>query len=153
LNGDSSVFSPNWGNFTLVASYKRDNENRPLDREKIEVSGLRIRVRQTAAIELDLLEEIALVLDASVRLQTVSHCNPQARFALHCASASAIERAQPFAITPAAFEAIAATLPLGSVGYEAEPNAKGERLVWLEAATVDLLFPPSATVLCSARRG
>ena len=42
------------------------------------------------------------------------------------------------AITPAAFEAIAATLPLGSIGYEAEPNAKGERLIWLEEAVVDL---------------
>jgi hypothetical protein len=43
------------------------------------------------------------------------------------------------AITPAAFEAIAATLPLGSVGYEPQPNAKGERLIWLEAAIVDRL--------------
>jgi hypothetical protein len=40
------------------------------------------------------------------------------------------------AITAAAFEAIKATLPLSSVGYEAEPNAKAERLIWLEAATV-----------------
>ena len=54
------------------------------------------------------------------------------------------------AITEAAFETIAATLPLGSVGYEAEAN---ERLIWLEDAMADLLFPPSATVLCSARRG
>jgi hypothetical protein len=43
------------------------------------------------------------------------------------------------AITPAAFEAIAATLPLGSVGYEAQTNAKGERFVWLETAVVDRL--------------
>ena len=43
------------------------------------------------------------------------------------------------AITPAAFQAIAATLPLGSVGYEGEPDAKGERLIWLEAAIVDKL--------------
>jgi hypothetical protein len=35
------------------------------------------------------------------------------------------------AITEAAFEAIARTLPLGSVGYEAEANG-GERLIWLE---------------------
>jgi hypothetical protein len=33
------------------------------------------------------------------------------------------------AITQAAFDAIAATLPLGSVDYEAEVNAKGERLI------------------------
>ena len=43
------------------------------------------------------------------------------------------------AISPGAFEAIASTLPLGSVGYEAKPNAKGERLIWVEAAVVDKL--------------
>jgi hypothetical protein len=43
------------------------------------------------------------------------------------------------AITPAAFEAIAATLPFGSVDVEREPTAKGERLIWLEAAVVDRL--------------
>ena len=42
-------------------------------------------------------------------------------------------------ITPAAFEAICATLPLGSVGVEAEANERGERTVWLEAAMVDRL--------------
>ena len=31
------------------------------------------------------------------------------------------------AISVEAFEAIARTLPLGSVGYEAEPNERGER--------------------------
>jgi hypothetical protein len=40
-------------------------------------------------------------------------------------------------ITPAAFEAIAATLPLGSVGYDAQ----GQRLVWLATATADKLAP------------
>ena len=34
-----------------------------------------------------------------------------------------------FAITQAAFEAIAATLPLGSVGYENHVNERGEGLV------------------------
>ena len=43
------------------------------------------------------------------------------------------------AISAAAFEAIAATLPLGSVGYEAQTDARGERLVWIEAAAVDKL--------------
>jgi hypothetical protein len=43
------------------------------------------------------------------------------------------------AITPAAFEAIAATLPLGSVGYEPKVDAQGQRLVWLETAIVDRL--------------
>ena len=40
-------------------------------------------------------------------------------------------------ITPSAFEAIAATPPLGSVGVEAQLNAKGERLIWLDGRTVD----------------
>jgi hypothetical protein len=43
------------------------------------------------------------------------------------------------AITPAAFEAIAKTLPLGSVGYENATNEKGERLIWLEPSMVDRL--------------
>jgi hypothetical protein len=57
------------------------------------------------------------------------------------------------AISQAAFEAIVATLPLGSVGFENEVNERRDRLIWLEAPMVDLLFPHSATVLCSARRG
>jgi hypothetical protein len=40
------------------------------------------------------------------------------------------------AITEAAFDAIAANLPLGSVGYENESNANGERYVWLDHAVV-----------------
>jgi hypothetical protein len=36
------------------------------------------------------------------------------------------------AITVEAYEALVATLPLGSVAYEPEPNAKGERVIWLE---------------------
>jgi hypothetical protein len=43
------------------------------------------------------------------------------------------------AISQAAYEAICATLPLGSVVYEAETNAKGERLIWLERRYVDQL--------------
>ena len=43
------------------------------------------------------------------------------------------------AISVEAFEAIARTLPLGSVGYEAEANERGERVIWLEAAMVDRL--------------
>jgi hypothetical protein len=35
------------------------------------------------------------------------------------------------AISQAAFEAIAATLPPGSTGYENAVNEKGERLIWL----------------------
>jgi hypothetical protein len=36
------------------------------------------------------------------------------------------------AITVEAFEAIARTLPLGSVGYENQINERGERLIWLD---------------------
>jgi len=43
------------------------------------------------------------------------------------------------AISVEAFEAIARTLPPGSVGYEAEANERGERLIWLDRAVVDRL--------------
>jgi hypothetical protein len=43
------------------------------------------------------------------------------------------------AISPAAFDAIAATPPLGSVGYEAKLNANGERLIWVETPGADKL--------------
>ena len=43
------------------------------------------------------------------------------------------------AITAAAYDAICATLPLGSVGYEAEADERGERLIWLEDAMADRL--------------
>ena len=35
------------------------------------------------------------------------------------------------AVTPAAFDAIVRSLPLGSVAYEPDVNAKGEREIWL----------------------
>jgi hypothetical protein len=38
-----------------------------------------------------------------------------------------------------AFEAIARTLPLGSLAYEPEPNAKGERSVWIDGRQADKL--------------
>jgi hypothetical protein len=38
------------------------------------------------------------------------------------------------AISVEAFEAICATLPLGSVGYENQINEQGERLIWLDHA-------------------
>jgi hypothetical protein len=50
----------------------------------------------------------------------------------------------PIAITPAAFEAIAATLPLGSVSFEAEANERGERLVWLERSARQARRPAEA---------
>jgi hypothetical protein len=43
------------------------------------------------------------------------------------------------AITEAAFKGITATLPVGSVAYEAEPNERGERLIWIEDAMADRL--------------
>ncbi len=43
------------------------------------------------------------------------------------------------AIRPAAFDAIAATLALGSVGYENATNERGERYVWLTPNMVDRL--------------
>lgn len=43
------------------------------------------------------------------------------------------------AITAAAFDAISATLPLGSVGFEGEASEKGERLIWVEASVAERL--------------
>jgi hypothetical protein len=38
------------------------------------------------------------------------------------------------AISQAAFDAIARTLPFGSVGFENKVNERGERLIWLTLA-------------------
>jgi hypothetical protein len=35
------------------------------------------------------------------------------------------------AVTAAAFEAIVATLPFGTVSFERDPDANGEHLIWL----------------------
>jgi hypothetical protein len=43
------------------------------------------------------------------------------------------------AITQAAFDAIAKTLPVGSVGYEAEPDAQGEMHIWIDDRQADKL--------------
>jgi hypothetical protein len=40
------------------------------------------------------------------------------------------------AITQAAFDALASTLSLGSVGYENKTNERGERLIWLDHAVL-----------------
>ena len=54
------------------------------------------------------------------------------------------------AITQAAFDAIAKTLPLGSVGFENAVNEKGERLIWLDPGVVDRLramrAPPARAI-------
>jgi hypothetical protein len=43
------------------------------------------------------------------------------------------------AITDAAYEAIRDTLPVASVGFEPEPDAKGDRSIWLERRALDKL--------------
>ena len=43
------------------------------------------------------------------------------------------------AITQAAFEAIARTLPFGSMSFENKIDQNGERLIWLEPNVVDRL--------------
>ena len=49
------------------------------------------------------------------------------------------------AIIEAAFTAIAATLPLGSVSFENATNERGERLIWLEPVVVNRLRTATAT--------
>ena len=43
------------------------------------------------------------------------------------------------AISQAAFDALAATLALGSVGFENKTDAQGNRLIWLDHAVVSRL--------------
>ncbi len=43
------------------------------------------------------------------------------------------------AITTEAYEAIAATMPLGSVGYEVERSETGKVFVWLDRRAMDRL--------------
>jgi hypothetical protein len=43
------------------------------------------------------------------------------------------------AISVAAYDAVAKTLPLGSVAVEPYYNAKGERLIWLDGVWIDRL--------------
>jgi hypothetical protein len=45
------------------------------------------------------------------------------------------------AISQAAFDAIARTLALGSVGIENATNERGERLIWLAPTVIDRLRP------------
>jgi hypothetical protein len=47
------------------------------------------------------------------------------------------------AITAAAFDAVATTLPLGAIGFERDPADEGERLVWLEPSVLNRLRPPA----------
>jgi hypothetical protein len=43
------------------------------------------------------------------------------------------------AISEAAFEAIARSLPLGNVSFENKTDEQGQRLIWLDRAMVDRL--------------
>ena len=54
------------------------------------------------------------------------------------------------AITQAAFEAIARTLPLGNVSSENKTDEEGNRLIWLDRAMVDRLRSLRATGSASA---
>jgi hypothetical protein len=54
------------------------------------------------------------------------------------------------AITLAAFEAIAATMSLGGLGYEAETDAKGDRPIWLAPAVVGACAPSAARARATA---
>jgi hypothetical protein len=56
------------------------------------------------------------------------------------------------AISQAAFDAIAKTLPLGSVGFENAVNEKGERLIWLERAWSTASGPCAALARAIATR-
>jgi len=50
------------------------------------------------------------------------------------------------AISAEAFEAICDTRPVGSVGFENEINERGERLIWLDHAVVDVIGTRSCRV-------
>ena len=52
---------------------------------------------------------------------------------------SAPLRDDPLAISVEAFEAMARTLPVGSVGFENRTNEREEKLIWLDRAVVDRL--------------
>jgi hypothetical protein len=47
-------------------------------------------------------------------------------------------------VNPAAFDAVVATLPFGSTPYESDPNAKGERVIWLDESVANKLGAASA---------
>jgi hypothetical protein len=48
------------------------------------------------------------------------------------------------AISQAAFDAIAETLALGSVGFENKTDEHGQRLIWFDRAVVDRFAPCGA---------
>jgi hypothetical protein len=58
---------------------------------------------------------------------------------LSAGSGPAVHAMIQIAISVEAFEAIASTLPLGSVSFENKTNEHGERLIWLEPRVVDRL--------------
>ena len=54
------------------------------------------------------------------------------------------------AITVEAYQALVATLPLGSVAYEPESNAKGERVIWLREVWLSKLNAMRKTSSCGS---
>jgi hypothetical protein len=67
--------------------------------------------------------------------------NPVSFFQLkEMAELEARKQGRPKAkVAVATDDAIAATMPIGSVGYENKLNEKGERLIWLDPGVVDRL--------------
>jgi hypothetical protein len=59
---------------------------------------------------------------------------------------SAYQPNDPHQHPPGAYDAIADTLPLGSVGVEPEINDKGERLVWVDFGVANKLSAPCAAL-------
>ena len=86
------------------------------------------------------------IITAGFLVQWGKHAGLREQFVLIEKSATALRAKAAeqilmvrISISEAAFEAIAKTLPLGSVGYENEVDEKGERYVWLPPNIVDRL--------------
>jgi hypothetical protein len=61
------------------------------------------------------------------------------RFYVHANASVVRSTLWCIAITQAAFEAIARSLPLGNVTFENKTDEQGQRLIWLDRAVVDRL--------------
>jgi hypothetical protein len=55
------------------------------------------------------------------------------------------------AVSQAAFEAVATTLPLGRVVYEAEFDAQGRRAIWVERIALDKLTTARGSICLASR--
>jgi hypothetical protein len=54
------------------------------------------------------------------------------------------------AITATAYDAIAATMPVGNVGYETERSERGDVYIWLEERWLDKLTACAAPARATA---